>query len=141
MLRSTLALAVFAAVCLPAFAEGDAAADRQSVMSNVGKVTKLGAAMAKEEAPFDAATAEAVFRTLNNAALGFGYMFPEGSQTGSDTEASPKIWEDRAGFDAQVAKFVADTTPVPATLDEFKTAFGTATQNCGACHENWRVKN
>ncbi len=123
-------------------ATSDPIADRQAVMSNVSAATGMGAKMVKGEIPFDAATAEFLFRTVNSSAHGFGYMFPEGSETGGKTEASPKIWEDRAGFEDMVAKFVADTKGVkPADLDAFRTAFGTMTENCGACHKAYRVKN
>ncbi len=145
-MKSILALVLSIFIAGPAFADAHGgtgpAAERQLVMSNVGAATGLGAKMVKGEVPFDAATAELVFRVLNSSAHGFGYMFPEGSETGAKTEASPKIWEDRAGFDAQIAKFVSDTADVkPVDLDSFKTAFGTATENCGACHKAYRVKN
>ncbi|MEL6751295.1 MAG: cytochrome c [Pseudomonadota bacterium] len=140
-----LTLLAICTMATPAFADGHAAkgpaAERQTLMSHVGATTKIGAGIAKGQIPFDATMAEAVFRSLNSAALGFGYMFPEGSETGAKTEASPKIWSDRAGFDAQTAKFVADTSALPKTLDEFKTAFGAATANCGTCHRAYRVKN
>ena len=124
----------------PAQAAGDAASDRQSLIKHVGGATKAGAAIAKGEVPFDAVAALLVLRTLNGAGLGFGYMFPDGSETGADTEASPKIWSDRAGFDAAVAKFVTDTSANVSDLDSFKAAFGAATSNCGACHKAYRVK-
>ena len=50
----------------------------------------------------------------------------------------------RAGFDAAVAKFQADTASgiaaKPASLDDFKAAFGAAAANCGSCHKAYRVK-
>ena len=56
--------------------------------------------MMKGEAEFNAVAAELILRTMNTAALGFDELFPAGSETGGETTASPKIWEDRAGFDA-----------------------------------------
>lgn len=114
--------------------------DRQAVMKNVGAATGAGAKMAKGEVEFNAVAAQLVLKTMNSAALGFGLMFPEGSETGADTEASPAIWSDRAGFDAAAAKFVADTAANPTDLDSFRAAFGAATSNCGACHKAYRVK-
>ena len=137
-----LAAAVAAGTAGMAFASDDPTLERQALMKNVGAATGAGAAMAKGEAPFDAARAELVIRTMNAASLGFSYMFPEGSESGNNTEASPKIWSDRAGFNAAVDKFTADTAlkgPI-ADLDAFKAAFGAATANCGSCHKAYRVK-
>ena len=73
-----------------------------------------------------------------------GEQFPEGSETGMETEAAPAIWSDRAGFDAAVAKFKAaadaGVAAAPADLDGLKAVFGPLTQNCGACHETYRLK-
>ena len=77
---------------------------------------------------------------MNNAALGFGHMFPDGSQTGAETEAAPAIWSDRAGFDAAVAKFAADTSVTITDLGSLKQAFGAVAANCGSCHKAYRTK-
>lgn len=139
---SGLAIAGLVASATAVMAAGDPAAERQTLMKNVGAATKAGAGMVKGEVEFNAVAAQLVLRTMNSAALGFGHMFPDGSQTGAETEASPKIWEDRAGFDTAVNKFAADTANSDGVtdLDSFKAAFGTATENCGACHKAWRVK-
>lgn len=124
-----------------AIASGDVAQERQTLMGNVGAATGAGAKMVKGEVEFDAVAAQLVLRTMNTAGLAFGYMFPEGSETGAKTEAAPAIWSDRAGFDAAVNKFTADTSAKVTDLDSFKAAFGAATANCGACHKAYRVKN
>ncbi len=124
-----------------AIASGDVAQERQTLMGNVGAATGVGAKMVKGEVEFDAVAAQLVLRTMNTAGLAFGYMFPEGSETGAKTEAAPAIWSDRAGFDAAVNKFTADTSAKVTDLDSFKAAFGAATANCGACHKAYRVKN
>lgn len=122
----------------------DAAKLRQDMMGTVGAATGMSAAMVKGEAPFDARVAVLALRAMNATASGFGHMFPEGSETGHDTEAKDTIWSDRAGFEAAVEKFRTDTAAAiaspPADLDSFKVAFGTVTKNCGACHQVYRVK-
>ena len=122
-------------------AAADVTKERQDAMSHVGAATKAAAAMAKGEVPFDAVAAELALRTMNATALGFKHMFPEGSETGSNTEAGPAIWSDRAGFDAAVDKFIADTGAKVTDEASFKAAFGAATGNCGSCHKAYRVKN
>ncbi len=133
---------VASTLSVAAVAAGDPAVERQLMMKNVGAATGAAAAMVKGQAEFNAVAAQLALRTMNSAALGFGHLFPKGSETGAETEASPKIWSDGAGFDAAVAKFAADTAGAETitSLDGLKAAFGKATENCGACHKAYRVK-
>ena len=139
-----LGAALVAATTSTAISAEDPIAVRKAMMKNVGAATGVGGAMMKGEMEFNAVAAELVLRTMNTAALGFGELFPAGSESGGESTASPKIWEDRAGFDAAVAKFAADTAAgiaaKPANLDAFKAAFGAAASNCGACHKAYRIK-
>ena len=143
-LKILLGAALLAATTGSAISASDPIAVRKAMMKNVGAATGAGGAMMKGEAEFNAVAAELILRTMNTAALGFGELFPAGSESGGDTTASPKIWEDRAGFDAAMAKFQSDTAAgiaaKPANLDAFKAAFGAAASNCGACHKAYRVK-
>ena len=139
-LKTLVLASAVSALASVGYAADNAAKERQDLMSHVGAATGLGAKIAKGQVEFDANTAQMVMRTLNSAALGFGYMFPEGSETGFKTEASPQIWSDRAGFNAAVQKFAADTAANPADLSAFQDAFAVATANCGACHRAYRVK-
>ena len=127
------------------FVGGSFAADpiaaRQNIMKNNGAAAGVGAKMVKGEMDFDPVAAQIIFRTWNSAANGIVFLFPPGSETGMDTKASPKIWEDMAGFEAAAAKLAAATSNVEITdLDSFKAAFGAAGQACGGCHEAYRVK-
>lgn len=149
MKRPLLGLAVAALAIGAAWADdhaapsADPAAARQALMANVGKSTGLLAAMAREEAPFDARVAEAALRTINAAAIGFGTLFPEGSETGAETEAAPAIWTDRAGFEAAIAALYADSAAAlaaePADLASFTPLFGAVAGNCRSCHEGYRI--
>ena len=150
MKRSLLTIVLCASAASAVLAEShaslpmaDPAADRQSMMSNVGKAMAHLAAMAKGEAPYDARVADAAFRVMNTAALGFGSQFPEGSETGSETEAAPAIWSDRAGFDTAIGQFASATSAAvaaaPADLDAFKPVFGGVAGTCKSCHEGYRI--
>jgi cytochrome c556 len=123
-------------------AQSNPITERQQVMKAVGGATREGAAIAKGEAAFDAAKAQAIFKTYADAAKKMPALFPDTSKTGGDTTASPKIWEDQAGFKAAFAKFEADAAAgaTVGNLDGFRTAFGAATKNCGTCHEAYRIK-
>lgn len=129
-------------VAIPALAQ-DPIADRKAAMKAVGGAAKTAGEMLKGAKPYDAAAALDALTKMNEVASTFATLFPEGSETGGDTTASPKIWEDRAGFEAAVAKFEMDTAAAvaaaPADLDAFKTAFGAVGANCGTCHKAYRV--
>jgi cytochrome c556 len=127
------------------FVGGSYAADpiaaRQALMKNNGAAAGVGVKMMKGEMDFDPAAAQLIFRTWNSAANAIVFLVPPGSETGMDTKASPKIWEDMAGFEAVAAKLAADTGNVEITdLDSFKAAFGAVAQNCNDCHETYRIK-
>ncbi|WP_081451389.1 c-type cytochrome [Aurantimonas manganoxydans] len=117
---------------------------RQAIMSNNGAAAKLGGQMVKGETPFDAAAAGVALRTLYSGSLGFGHYFPEGSETGGDTEAAPAIWEKPDEFRAALAKFQNDAAAAieakPENVDAFKQAFSSVTTNCKSCHDEFRVE-
>ncbi len=152
MKRPALAAAVLLASAVSAFGQaekvkpelGDPVSLRMNMMANVGAAIGPLVKMVKGEAEYDAQVAEMSFRVMNSVALGYASQFPEGSDTGHGTEAAPKIWEDKAGFEAAVAKLLADTGEAmearPADLDAFKPVFGKVAQNCKNCHETYRIK-
>lgn len=116
---------------------------RRALMRANGAAAGLGGAMIKGEAPFSPAAANAVLANFRAVGHTFGDYFPEGSQTG-DTEASPRIWEDMAGFQAQLAEFRADAEQAfaakPQDLEAFRAAFGAVAENCRSCHEKYRIE-
>ncbi len=142
MIRTALVLAGLGLGLTAVMAQSNPIAERQQTMKAVGAATREGAAIAKGEVAFDAAKAQAVFKTYANAAEKMPTLFPDSSKTGGETTASPKIWEDQAGFKAAFAKFETDASAgsAVANIDGFRTAFGAATKNCGTCHEAYRIK-
>jgi cytochrome c556 len=74
-----------------------------------------------------------------------GDYFPPGSEQGGNTSASPKIWEDMAGFQKQLADLRTHTDTVIATppqdLQAFQAALGPIGQGCGTCHQVYRLSN
>jgi len=143
MLRGVLVVAACALGATAVLAQQDPIAARKALMKANGDQAKIGAAMAKGEAPFDLAKAQQVFATFSDSAGKEGGLFPENSKTGGDTAALPKIWETPDDFKAKLAKFGADTKAAQASVkdfDSFKAAFGTVGKDCGGCHESYRVK-
>lgn len=135
---SALALAATAA-------SADPIADRKALMKANGKAAGQLGAIAKGEQPYDAAAVLAALTTISENAqkIDVATMFPAGSDQG-DTTASPKIWEDMAGFQAKIDKFKADTAAAvaapPQDVDAVKATLGAVGSNCGGCHETFRVK-
>jgi cytochrome c556 len=143
MLRTILVSAAFAIGATAVMAQGDLIATRKQTMKGVGDATKIGSAMAKGEAPFDAAKAREILQVYAAAADKMHTYFPENSKTGGETTAAPKIWESQAEFRKRFDDWAADIKTASAqtnNLDSFKTAFGTLTKACGGCHETFRIK-
>lgn len=143
--RSFVAAALIgAAGFAPAIAAEEPQVVRQEIMKKNGEATGALAKMVKGETEFDAVAALAALTAISEVAGTVGEYFPEGSETGFETEAMPAIWSDRDGFNATLAKFKVDAdaavAAAPADLDGLKTVFGPLTKNCGACHETYRLK-
>ena len=132
------------AVAASAYATSDPIATRKTQMDANGGAAGAAVAMIKGEVPFNAAVSKSVFQTMHAVAYAYGDYFPEGSGT-ANTKASPKIWEDAAGFAAALEKFQKDTDAAVAQdiqdLDTFKASFGTVAANCKSCHDTYRISD
>jgi len=147
MIRTVSAVATVAVIALgvaAAVAQQDPIAARKALMKANGDAAKIGAAMAKGEAPFDLAAAQKMFTTFADAAAKMPALFPDNSKTGGDTAADPKIWDNMADFKAKFVKFGDDSKAAEGSvkdLNSFKVAFGDIGKNdCGGCHQNYRIK-
>jgi cytochrome c556 len=133
------------AACLVAlgtsFAFADAIGDRQTLMKNQAGATKALFGYAKGDAAWDAAKVKELLQLFVDDAAVLPTLFPDGSDKG-DTTASPKIWEDMAGFKAKSAAFGKDAKEAQGAADA--AALGEAlkkvTGNCQSCHEAYRIK-
>jgi cytochrome c556 len=145
MKTSLFAAGVAAALVLgmgAAFAAGDPIADRKAVLKGIGDATKAPGAMMKGEAPFDLAAVKKALDAYVDGAKKLPAMFPENSKTG-DTASLPKIWDEKAKFDAIFTKMGADATAAAAAIKDeasFKANFGKVLGNCKACHDDYRQK-
>lgn len=119
-------------------------AARQQMMKDVGRSMGALAGIAKGEKPYDAEVVRASLTTMSEVSKTFADQFPAGSETGGDTEASPKIWADMDDFRAKDAQFGKDVEAALASMPGDQAAVGAALgvigKNCGACHETYRVK-
>ncbi len=134
-----LSLAVSAAVA------GDSPQERRhDLMEDAKEAAKPVALMLRGEQEFDAAVAMTSFETWRNVADQVGDLFPEGSETGYDTEARETIWTDREGFDAVMAAWSeaidAAIAAEPQDLEALKPVAGAIFKQCKACHDDYRIE-
>jgi cytochrome c556 len=117
---------------------------RHEMMEDVGGGAKTIGKMLEGENPFDAAAAMAALQTWAAAADEFGELFPEGSESGYDTEAKATIWSDREGFDAALQAWAdavdAAIAANPQDLESLQAAAGPVFKKCKACHQDYRVE-
>jgi cytochrome c556 len=144
MNRIVLAVGAVALAVTAVAAQSDPIAARKALMKSNGDQAKIAAAMVKGEAPFDAAKAHTIFATFADSAAKAPALFPDNSKTGGETAALPAIWENKADFDARLAKFGKDAKEAEGKvkdLDSLKATWGGfAKDNCGGCHEKYRAK-
>ena len=147
MKQSILVLGALLLGATAVMAQQDIVKERQVVMKANGRA--LGAtlsAMAKGDKPYDQAQVDAALTVLDDTAKKLPALFPEstkGMKAEGDYSTSPKLWEDKAGFDAKVAGFTKVVTEAKAKikdLDSLKANVGGIGKECGSCHEAFRLK-
>jgi cytochrome c556 len=138
----TLLLGVSAVV-----AQQDLVDQVQTLMKGNGKNAGALAAMVKGDKPYDQATVDAAMAQFEDTAKKLPALFPDstkGLKPAGDYSASPKVWEDKAGFEAHIATFAKAVTDNKASikdLDSLKTTLPVIGKSCGGCHETYRLKN
>ena len=145
--KHALALALVAAMALglvsaaaPGTGPGPVKA-RQSAMEAVGDAMKALAAIAKNEAPFDAGVVKKNAGTIADRLKAAAALFPAGSDKGEvETWAKPEIWSDRSGFESSLKTAQTAATALEAVTQEaaFRPALGELGTSCKACHEMYR---
>jgi cytochrome c556 len=140
--QAVASLAVSASVLGASLAvlAADAFQDRHMAMEEVNDAMKALGAIAKKQAPFDAAVVKANATTIADNLKLASTLFPAGS-VGGDSRAKPEIWTDAAGFektmkDAQAAAVALQSVPDEAA---FGPALGALGGNCKACHDKYRL--
>ena len=143
-----IAIGLFAMLAVPGFAADDPIAIRQSLMDNNAGAAAVAGGMMKDQIPYDPTVAKSVILSWAAVANAYGSFFPEGSIDPARTHASPKIWQDAAGFQKELDKFKASATAAvaaagkdgPADKAAFAAAAGPVFDSCKTCHEGYRTK-
>jgi cytochrome c556 len=139
MIRSVIAATVFLGGMTVLLAQSDQITDRQALMKSNAKNAKNVTQMVKGESPFDAAAATAAFNTWHENAKKIPTLFTVPPPADAKSRALPKIWENKADFEAKAAALAkAASEGKHSTLDELKASFPNVQQACANCHDNYR---
>lgn len=124
-------------------AADDAIKARQACMKAHGAEFGVIAPIMKGEKPYDAAALKAAYDAADVACADWDKSWGEDTKTGETlkTAAKPEVWSDMEGFKAAGGKFWEAYQAVRNAADEaaFKAAVPAMGEQCGACHEKYRV--
>jgi cytochrome c556 len=146
MKRAGIALAVLFLGAGIAGAQQDLVATRIQLMKDNGKSMAAFGQMAKGDKPYDQAVVDASVARLEAAAKKLPTLYPDSTKTVETEEkyaASSKVWENKADFEAHIAKLgkaVADNKGKITNLDSLKAAIPQFGDACKSCHETYRIK-
>jgi cytochrome c556 len=131
------ALAVAGAAAVVA---ADAYQERHMAMEEVGDAMKSLSAIAKKEAPFDAAVVKANATAIADNLKKASTLFPAGSG-GGESRAKPEIWTDAAGFEKLMKDAHEAAVALQSVTDEasYRPALGALGGNCKSCHDMYRL--
>ncbi len=143
--KSVIAAGTVFVLATGSLAADDPAKERQELMKTVVASVKILVPMAKGEKPYDATAAVDAMKAINAVPDKFVTLFPKGSETGHETEASPKIWENPDDFKAKSDELkTASAEGVEQAgkgLDALKSVlFGKVLKTCKDCHDEYRIK-
>jgi cytochrome c556 len=143
MMRTVLGVAVLAFGATALVAQTDPIAARKALMKTNGDQNRVATEMLEGKRPFNLDEAKKVFVVFAEAGEKAPALFPDNSKTGGDTAALPPVWENKADFNAKLAKFASESKAAgDATkdLDSFKVQITEVRKNCGGCHQTYRKR-
>jgi cytochrome c556 len=98
------------------------------------------------QAPYDQAAIDAALAQLEADVGKIATVFavnPKEDVFGADYGSSPKIWQNKADFDAKippVIKAINDVKGKIKDVDSLKAAYTAINDSCNGCHEPYRLK-
>jgi cytochrome c556 len=143
IIRTALAVALLGFGATALLAQGDPIAARKALMKANGDQNRVATEMLEGKRPFNLDEAKKVLATFAEAGEKAPALFPDDSKTGGDTAALPPIWENKADFNAKLAKFASDSKAAmdaSKDLDSFKIQITEVRKNCGGCHQTYRKR-
>jgi cytochrome c556 len=143
MIRTVLGVAVLAFGTTALVAQNDPIAARKALMKTNGDQNRIATEMLEGKRPFNLDEAKKIFVVFSEAGEKAPALFPDNSKTGGDTAALPPVWENKADFNAKLAKFASESKAAgEATkdLETFKVQITEVRKNCGGCHQTYRKR-
>jgi len=139
-----IALCILALPML-ALADGDSPIEqRQHLMEQTRDALKPLVGMTRNQVPFDAATVTESLAVFENTAVEALPLFPEGSDSGFDTEAKATIWTDRTGFEMAFMQFGAAVEEAQDadinSVETLEAPLQGILKTCKGCHDDFRVE-
>ena len=141
--RIALAAALAALGVTAVVAQSDPLAARKALMKENGAQSRVAREMIEGKQPFDLAAAQKVLATFAAVDDKGKNLWPATSKDG-DTASLPAVWENKADFDAKLAKLSSDAKAAQGKvkdLDSFKAVMGDIGKDCGGCHNTYRKKS
>jgi cytochrome c556 len=146
--RTVFAIAALALNVTAVVAQSNPVEERAELMSAQGKYFngRLLRDMVEDKKPYDQATVDAAFAVLVDTTKKLPSLFPDtakGQSQKGQYFSSPKVWENKADFDARFVQFmkdVAEYAPKAKGLEALKISYPAIRKNCDGCHEVYRVK-
>jgi cytochrome c556 len=140
MLRIVATLAALGIGASIVYAQNlEAIKNRRDVMRSIANAGIANFKMMKGEAPFDLTTVQAGLKVYQDQAAKLKDLFPDDSKTGGDTDASPKIWQQRTEFNSAIDTFINGAKAAASAIrDEatFKAEYPKVVTSCGGCHKD-----
>lgn len=125
-----------------AFAQEEPQVVRQEMMERVGQANGVMGRMVRGQAEYDRQAAIEALETIREVAATFPEHFPEGSETGFETEALPAIWDNFEDFEAKSAAMEERAAELiaaaPEDLESFQPLFEQFAGSCRDCHSTYR---
>jgi cytochrome c556 len=142
MIATTFLLGAGAAV-----AQQDLVNQVQVLMKGNGRNAGALSAIVKGDKPYDQATVDIALAQFDETAKKLPTLLPDGTKgmkPPGDFSISPKVWDIRSEFDAQIARFAKAVTDAKMSVkdaDTLKTSMNAIGKECGGCHDTFRLRS
>lgn len=148
MMRIVFVIAASALTATAVLAQSDVLEQRTALMKAQGQcVYRDLSQMMKGDAPYNQAKVDECFAKLKETSAKIESVFPASSKGASDPKseylALDKVWDNKADFEARVAKLKKDldeSAPKANSEAGFKATYTTIREDCNGCHEAYRKK-
>ena len=140
MLRILIIITAIATGITVVYAQNlDAIKQRREVMKSIATAGITNFEMIRGRAPFDLSRVQTGLMIYQSEAEKLKNLFPDDSKIGGGTDASPKIWQAKAEFEAAIETFIAIAKTAAGTIKDettFKVEYPKVVNSCNGCHKD-----